>query len=774
MRKIINNDWYYWDKSDSFALIWNISESATLVNLPHDSMGKKTPCQQSINGGNTGFVDGDVGYYVKKLTITDNSKLHFLEFEGISHNSMIYVNGQFVGENKFGYNKFKVEITSYLNYNIENEIRVVVRNQNQSSRWYQGGGIYRNVYLETIDPLHFGNEKLTTFHVGENIATIEFEFKIFNRHYQKQEAQLVIVFGDESIIYPIHVNGNSEVNIQKQMSITNPKLWDSENPYLYNYQIKLKNDLYCDENNGKFGIRTINYNSENGLLINGKSELLRGACIHHDSGILGAQSYFDYEYYRVAKLKDAGFNAIRMAHNPASSDLLAVCDLLGMYVMEETFDMWFRSKSDFDFTQDFDTHYSEEIKLMVDNDYNHPAVIMYSLGNEIPDIGMDKGIETLHDLAVLIKTLDKSRPTLLCVNGVFAAGDKVDVIIKDVLAKNSDFSGNVNNFMQVMDMYMDDIVIHPEIDKIIDRIDPYIDILGYNYMTNRYQYDQNKNRVIVGSETYPPQIARNWQQVQSFSNIIGDFTWTGWDYIGEAGVGIPAYQFGEGGFGAQFPARLAYCGDFDLIGNRRPLSYFREIVFGLRTNPYITVINPDVDKSKLIKTPWVMSDATAKYWGQPNQELELEIYSPGDRVEIYINEQLIDTVKVEQYVVRYKINYQSGFVRAVTYEENKVIGEDILYSQGDNHEIEIKPILGKSQQLKFIEIKSITNNTIDFKNQQINVICDQLLALGNGDPKNISSYGANSTYTFNGHALAIVKYDCKKIVINDKEYILKG
>lgn len=773
MKQLINNKWYFWDKDDSFSLIWNISENAQIVDLPFDPMAMQIPDRNSINGGSTGFIDGGVYYFVKNIKLSERNKLHFLEFEGIAHNAMIYINGQFAGENKFGYNKFRVEISDYIEYDQENEIRVVVRNNNQSSRWYHGGGIYRNVYLDIVDPVYIDKVNLTTIDATPEIATIELDIKIVNRMFTKQIIELLFNLGDIEVKYPLFINGNDALVVKKQLTINRPSLWNADNPHLYDYIIKISNETYVEEKTGFFGIRKINFNATQGLLINGNVEKLRGACIHSDSGILGAKSYYDYEYYRISALKKAGFNAIRMSHNPTSTDLLNVCDKLGMYIMEETFDMWHRSKSDYDFSQDFSKHYKDEINLMINNAYNHPAVIMYSLGNEIPDIGMDKGIETLSQIAQFVKKLDGTRPTLLSINGVFAAGNQIGKILNDVLEKNGDFSGNVNNFMQVMDKYMDDIVIHSEINKIIDRVEPFVDILGYNYMSNRYQLEINKNRIIVGSETYPPQIGNNWKQVKKLNNVIGDFTWTGWDYIGEAGVGIPAYKFGDGGFGAQYPARLAYCGDFDLIGTRRPLSYYREIVFGQRQDPYITIINPNHNTEDLIKTPWVMSDALASYYGEENQTLDLEIYSPGDEVDIYVNDEYIATSQVKNNIACAKINYKEGFVRVVSFQNRVELGSYTLYSQNDDTNLDVKIISGNSKQLTFVQITNNCGSQVSYKPQEINIVADNVLGIGNGDPKNVNSYGSTQTYTYNGHAMIILKYGSKEIEINGIKYSIK-
>ena len=279
---------------------------------------------------------------------------------------------------------------------------------------------------------------------------------------------------------------------------------------------------------------------------------------------IGAATYKGAHIRQVKILKEAGFNAIRMSHNPAAPALLAACDEIGMYVMDETFDMWTRFKSDFDYSQVFTEKWEEDVQAMVESDFNHPCVVMYSIGNEIPEIGTKHGSRIARQIVYKVKSMDPSRPTLASINGVFAAGDDIMTIMADIASDNDmSFEGNINDFMTLMDTQMHNIVRHETVSKNLEFATASTDIAGYNYMTARYEEDavNYPNRVMVGSETYPPQIAENWDIITKTPSVIGDFTWTGWDYIGEAGVGIPAYNFGEGGFGAHFPAQLSYVGD---------------------------------------------------------------------------------------------------------------------------------------------------------------------------------------------------------------------
>jgi len=311
--------------------------------------------------------------------------------------------------------------------------------------------------------------------------------------------------------------------LKQRILVENPKLWSAENPKLYTFETKVYENTEAkellDETVDTFGIRTLAVDTKRGFRVNGKTVNLRGGCIHHDSGLLGAATYEDAQYRQILKMKEAGFNAIRMSHHPMAPAMLRACDEIGMYVMDETFDMWNRLKSNYDYGLYFQEWWEKDVTAMVRKDYNHPSVVLYSVGNEIPEIGTDKGAQTCQELSDKIRSLDDTRYTLASINGVFAAGDKVDQIVADVVAGLSaegKIDGNVNDFMSLMDGHMDEIVVHKTISERLEKACAGVDIAGYNYMTARYEQDGKAypNRVIVGSETYPPEIARNWELVE--------------------------------------------------------------------------------------------------------------------------------------------------------------------------------------------------------------------------------------------------------------------
>lgn len=787
MKEILfNEDWKFWLEKNAFALVWDTPKDARALTLPHDAMIETMSRADSPNKGNTGYHDGGIYYYLKQFHAPADyaQKMVMLKFEGIYMNSFVYINGQLAGKCPFGYSTFYVAMNDFLKYGEDNEIRIIVRNGAMTnSRWYSGGGIYRDVYLMVSDLTYLPHDgvQVKTESIESDYACLRVMTELKNRKSTAARMILTtqIVDQDERVVaadsMPVTLFAGEERKPLQRITVDGPKLWSEETPNLYQVVTKIMDgEQVIDESVSSFGIRILQADAKQGLRVNGRAVKLRGACIHHDSGLLGAATYEDAQYRQIRILKEAGFNAVRMSHHPMAQAMLRACDALGVYVMDEAFDMWVRSKSDYDYGMVFSEWWEKDVAAMVRKDYNHPSVILYSMGNEIPEIATDQGVQICHNMSQMVKSLDDTRYTLSSINGVFAAGDSIGKIMADVvsdLRSEGITDGDVNNFMSLMDKHMDKIVVHPEITYKLEKACATMDIAGYNYMTARYESDavEYPNRIIVGSETYPPEIARNWEIIERCPHVIGDFTWTGWDYIGEAGVGVPAYNWGEGGFGATYPCRLAYCGDIDLTGFRRPASYYREIVFGLRNEPYIAVQDPNRYGQHLIKTPWVISDALSSWtWqGCEGKPVIVEVYSAGDEVALYINDRLIEKKEAGQkagYRVLFETLYEEGRIEAVTLQDGKELGRMTLATAqaSTTKKLAYEVEAGSKGELVYITLAVVddqgTVRTDETVTLNIEVEGDaQLAGFGSGNPKSSLSYQASETMTYNGRALAILK-----------------
>ncbi len=779
-----NQNWKFWIDKNAFALVWSVPEHAQDVTLPHDAMLVSDATPDSPNGGNTGFRNGDPYTYVTWITPTeeDRNKTLMLKFEGIYMNAKVYVNEEFAAKQPFGYSNFYVPLNEFLRYGERNEIRVVVKNNGMpSSRWYSGGGIYRDVYLLTGGTAYIqpNGVQITTEQLCNEYATLKVRTELKNRCCQNRDLTLLCrvldANGNEVArdVTPVTLFESENRTLNRRITLCDPHPWSAENPYLYTVISELyEGENLVDSETFTTGLRMLTLNSKHGLCVNGESVKLRGACIHHDNGVLGAATYYDAEYRRIAKLKESGFNAIRMSHHPAAPALLLACDELGMYVMDESFDMWHRFKGDSDYALFFEEWWEKDVESMVRKDFNHPSVIMYSVGNEIPEIGTRHGAKTCHDLCEKIRSLDPTRYTLASVNGVFASGDRMDEILADIASTLSpdEIHGNVNDFMSMQEDHIDEIVCHPIISERLEKAFTSTDIAGYNYMTARYAGDVTAypNRIIVGSETNPPDIAGNWALVKKHPQIIGDFVWTGWDYIGEAGLAVPGYEFGEGGFTTQFPCQLSGCGDFDLIGSRRPWSYFHELIYGLTKTPCIAVQRPDKYGVPLMKTPWIVSDSHSSwtYPGMEGKHVIVEVYSAGDEVELVLNgTSLGRQIAGEKsgYMAHFDIVYQPGTLEAVSYENGQVIGRSALRTaEGICHLTADAEPTGNKEGLIYINIAKLAENGIidDHEDEVITVSADdniRILGFGSGDVKPTYNYTGTETRTYRGRALLVVQ-----------------
>ena len=771
------------------------------IKLPHDAMRDNERTEDNINGNTTGFCSGGSYVYIKKYYVDSKLKGKYikLEFEGVYMNAMVYVNGTFAGKCPNGYVNFYVDITNFLNYDEENEIKFVVKTDMElCSRWYSGSGIYRDVNILIGNPLRIKEDgvKITTSSVSKegSIINISTDIRYDGIGYTEATAKINIMDRYDNVVisevYPFSIYGNTETTLRNRLFLEDCHLWDLDNPYLYKIEVDIiKDDESLDKHIDTFGIRKIEVDSKNGFRINGQSINLRGGCIHHDNGVLGSASFYDAEKRRISLMKKAGFNAVRMAHNPCSKHLLKVCDEEGILILEEIFDVWNHSKADHDSSLFFEEWWKYDIDAIVNKNYNHPSVFMYNIGNEIQDIGTGHGSIKNREIAEYLRKLDNTRFVGNAINGMFAAMGKMDLILKDIIKQEDDdkpkAAGDVNDFMTILDKFMPEIISHDIVSESIEKSCFGVDICGYNYMDSRYMIDGKKypNRVIVGSETRPNAIANNWSMVKKLPYLIGDFVWCGWDYIGESGVGKVDYNFEKSkGIYGPFPWYLANVGDFDICGNRRPQSYYREIVWGLRNDPYIAVINPKYYECKAAVTNWSWSDSINSWtWhGYEDKPIEIEVYSNADEVELYINGKSIDKKIVGEekpYMAIFKTIYKEGEIVAKSYKDGILTGECKLKSskKATKFLVEISKysLSYKEDELSYLNISIVDDHEIcdTFNEHKVKVQVHgggDLIGFGSSDPKSLEYFNEAERTTYNGKVLAIIRRNISNedIVVN--------
>ena len=787
-----NQDWIFTIGSgSSLDALAGGNNTAKQVTLPHDASIGRERNPEEPNGSGNGFFREESYVYTKTFSMNadDKDKNVYLEFEGVYQNAFVYVNNSFAGKCPYGYSNFYVDITKYLNYNEPNALKVVVKNGVPSGRWYTGGGIYRDVNLMIADRLHLAPDsvQLAAIEVEDDQAIIRAKSTIAYTGIGIREITLCtelmdtdgnVVAADEM---PVTVEEHSEQTYQQKMYVLNPNRWDAENPYLYTYRTYIKeNDSVIDEETGTFGIRKLQLDTKHGLRVNGKVVKLRGGCIHHDNGIIGTAEFTHSAEARVKKLKETGFNAIRSAHYPMSRKLLEACDKYGMYVMDEYSDVWVSTKVEFDYSTQMTEWWEHDIENLVKKDYNHPCVIMYSIGNEIPEAGNKFDVQWGKKIADKLRSLDDTRYTTNSLNLLLAIMNDLPKLMAQNAAAQAaantekDQPQEINSMMNNLGAMMAQFMASDFAAEKVKEACAQVDITGYNYAAARYEIDGKlfPNHILVGSETNPPDLDKNWELVEKLPYVIGDFDWTAWDYIGETGIGKINYTDQQSmGFYAPYPCKIAYCGDINILGNRRPISYWRELIWGLRKAPYIAVQLPQHYGEPQSTTQWSMSDAVRSWnWnGYEGKPVKVEVYAAADEVELLINGQSVERKKVgetKKYITIFDTTYHAGKVEVIAYSDGKECGRDEILTASDEVVIAAKAdrtqIPADGSDIAYIDIcmqdaSGILNPNAD---KAVSISLDgpgEIMGYGSADPESEENYYDTVAKAYEGKLRAAVR-----------------
>ncbi|MCC8074930.1 MAG: DUF4982 domain-containing protein [Clostridiales bacterium] len=799
-----NSGWHVSKPGDTpmMASVNGDGSTAKAVTLPHDAMIHEKRTKATKNQHQTGFYPGGVYHYTKTFDVPEawEEKNVILEFEGVYRNAMVYVNGDYAGGHPYGYTNFYIELDDFLKYGQRNEIKVVANDSaEEDSRWYSGSGIYRNVNIMVGNHLHIAADgvKITTPEVEEDCATVQVAVRMENRGCRRHKVKVVTelfdrdgtIAGKEST--PVSVFANQEIPIRQRILVDHPKRWDVEQPNLYVCVVKILEDgEVLDEVKETFGIRTLTMNAKHGLRLNGKEIKLRGSCIHHDNGILGAATLESAERRRCRQLKDAGFNCIRSAHHPISKAMLDACDRIGMLVLDELSDMWTRTKNNNDYAREFPDYWEKDVEQMVAKDYNHPSVIMYISGNEIPEASSPKGAELNRKITEKFHALDDTRYVTVAINGLLSCMDRMGEIMCSIMGISMEQMAQMmaaqaapqesgtsvdaaNGSTDIMSGPLADAFAKNEIvTESLEEFASVTDLTGYNYLTARHEmeHEMYPNRVILGTETLPADIVRLWKIVKENPHVIGDMTWTGYDYLGEAGCAVFYYD-GRQGFTPNWPISIAYVGDIDITGYRRPMSYYREIVYGLREKPYIAVERVNHYGEATVKTAWMWKDEIASWtWdGYEGKPAVVNVYSNAEEVELFQNGKSLGRKPVGEetnYYVSFETQYQPGKLEAVCYRNGAEDGRDQLVTAGADVELCVdsdkKVLKADGADLAYITIclKDKDGNVNLQAKKEVTVSVEgagSLQGFGSADPETENDYDNTVWETYDGYLLAVVR-----------------
>ena len=762
------------------------------VTLPHDAMLAEPRTALSAGGTNTGWYEGYDYEYRRTLTVPENelADTHILEFEGVYHNAEVWLNGQKAAFRPYGYTNFYVDCAPYLHAG-ENELRVIARNADQpNSRWYSGAGIYRPVQLWTARGAHIALN-------GVKICTLSLDPAAVEVRVKTTAPGTVRLTVDDLPVVQQESDGEAVFTL----TLDNARLWTPETPNLYTCRVSFADDEVTET----FGVRKVEWGTD-GFLLNGKRYIIQGACIHHDNGLLGAVCDPDAVARKVRLLKENGYNAIRSAHNPCSKALLAECDRQGMLVMDEYIDHWYIHKTEHDYVDYFNKWWHQDLTDMVEKDYNHPCVVLYSTGNEVSETAQKRGIALTKEMTDFLHELDDSRPVTCGVNIFFNFLSSIGFgVYSDEKAKKeaeraekakqrgeksakkkavgSQFFNNLAGLLG--DEFMKrGATLHGCDVKTRDAF-ANMDIAGYNYGIYRYKHDLKKypQRLILGSETFCNDAYKFREMAKSEPRLVGDFVWAGMDYLGEVMVGSWEYADYAETFDGGPGWVSAGSGRIDLTGKPLGEALYTRVALEADNGPYIAVCPVNHTGDRHSPSAWKMTNAMPSWsWtGCEERKANVEVYARAARVELVLNGHTVGSKTLKNdCLAKFSIPYESGTLEAVSYDAaDHEIGRCKLQSAGgttrltlDAEEPTVKPGHLCYIRLRYTDENGITK-PLARGNIQVQVRGGTLVGLGSACPFNKHSYLDSETDTYYGEALAIVRMgdgDAMTIAASDGEY----
>ena len=747
----------------------------TPVAIPHDAMLSEPRTADALGGLNVSWFEGFDYLYRKTFTLTPQQVAGHLvlEFEGVYRRAEVLVNGQKAGFRPYGYTNFYVTLDGLVHAG-ENTVEVIAHNADQpNSRWYSGAGIYRPVKLwQGPDRyIELNGVKIRTLSIEP--AAVEVSVKT-----RGEGPVSVEILDGETLL--ASASGPERLFT---LSLPGAKLWSPEQPQLYTCRVRFEEDRAEEA----FGVRTLSWGKD-GLCLNGQRVILRGACVHHDNGLLGAACHPDALERRIRILQQNGYNALRSAHNPCSKTALEICDRLGMLVMDEYIDHWYIHKTLHDYVEYFDAWWKQDLTDMVEKDYNHPCVVLYSTGNEVAETAQPRGIALVKEMTEFLHALDDSRPVTCGINiffnflnhigfGQYSDEKAAKEAERNAKAKaegkkakeratGSKFFNDLAGIMGA-DFMKIGATLHGSDVTTRDAFAA-MDIAGYNYGEKRYRHDLKKypDRLILGSETFCFDAYKFWELAKTQPRLIGDFVWSGIDYLGEVGVGSWEYKDYAPHFDNGMGWITAGSGRIDLTGKPLGEALYTKVAFELEKGPFLAV-RPLGHEGKHSPSAWKMTNAMPSWsWrGCEGQKAHVEVYARAAAVELFLNGRSLGKKTLgNNCLVSFRVPYENGTLEAVSYDEGgREIGRDKLVTAGEQTvltaEAEAKSV--KPGHLAFIRLRYADPQGETKPRErgilQVTVEGGKLLGLGSACPYYELSYQDSKCDTYYGEALAIVE-----------------
>lgn len=721
-----------------------------LLDLPHD-WSIEGPFSKE-NSSCTGYLPGGIGWYRKSFVIPNSEKRRkvYISFDGIYNNSEVWINGAFLGKRPNGYISFQYDLTPYIKYGKENLIAVKVDHTLAGdSRWYTGSGIYRDVRIITTSPVHIGQWGVycSSPEITREKATLSVEVNLVNESSKEITAWVInyLLFGKDTIgtgNQKVTLNQSSVKTVTQEIEVKNPKLWDIDDPNLYTLVTILKNKKTIDNVTTPVGFRTIRFDANKGFFLNGRNMKLKGICMHHDAGTLGAAVPREEIARRLDILKELGCNAIRTSHNPFSPDFLELCDMKGFLVIGEAFDEWELPKKKWlegwnvgtpgkqGYAADFKEWAKTDLKDFILRDRNHPSIIMWSIGNEV-DYPNDPYTHQILNTEANPQTWVKFSETLPHADRLGVVARELVTVIKELDNTRPVTAGLASALMSNETGYADAL-----------------DVAGYNYQEFRYEPDHKKypDRPLYGSEN--GMTLEMWNYVADNDYVMGQFLWTGFEYLGEAG---------------RFPMRSNTAGIIDLGGNKKPEFFFRQSLWSDKPMVFLGTSDRLTDRDPV--NLWSHKRVEPLWNYKEGQNISVNAFSNCEEVELFLNNKSLGTAKMADFqnrTISWDVPFENGTLRAVAKNGGKEVASYELKTTGSPVTItarcDKKSLKADRQDLAhvFINICDEEGNTVYSADNEIT--CEitgpvKLLGMEDSNPSNIEDYKDNKQHTFHGKLL---------------------
>lgn len=721
-----------------------------LLDLPHD-WSIEGPFSKE-NASCTGYLPGGIGWYRKTFIVPDNERGRkiFIYFDGVYNNSEVWINGNYLGKRPNGYISFQYDLTPYINFGKENLVAVKVDHSLfRDSRWYTGSGIYRDVRLITTEPVHVGQWGVfcTTPDVNPDKATLSAEITVVNERNSPAKIRVIsrLMYGDRiagSSVTKVTFRSAGEKVIKQVIEVADPALWDVDAPNLYSLVTEIHGRELLDNVVTTVGFRTLKFDADKGFFLNGRNLKLKGICMHHDAGTLGSAVPRQVLARRLDILKELGCNAIRTSHNPFSTDFMELCDEKGFLVIGEAFDEWELPKKKWiegwnrgtPGKEGYSAYFKEwavkDLKDFVMRDRNHPSLIMWSIGNEV-DYPNDPYTHPILNTEANPQTWAKYDEKLPHADRLGEVARELAAVIRALDTTRPVTAGLASALMSNETGYAETL-----------------DVAGYNYQEFRYAPDHARypGRPLYGSENGMSLDA--WNSVTENDYVMGQFLWTGIEYLGEAG---------------QYPVRHSTSGLIDLAGNKKPEYFFRQSLWS--NKPMVFLGTTDRIVSREPESLWAHKRVDPVWNWKEGQTISVNAFTNCSEVELFLNGKSMGTKKLADFqnrTISWDVPFEKGTLKAVARNNGNEVASSTLYTTGDavviNASCEKQSLKSGKQDIAhiFVNLEDANGNTV--YSAQNEIICEiegpvRLLGMEDANPANTEDYKDNRQHAYHGRLL---------------------